>query len=158
MRPATKGPDRCTEPAHHNNHSQFCVWYFITFFLCSHCYIFCFTLFIFSAPSYSRNTTDDQTAGGIREYFKSAANAKAVVRAAQRRELETILLDEIKEAEDSGENGKEGRPIPVQIGHRPGNTKSVLKRQLPNNELDYYPDVYTDDDNTSTTKLRTSNV
>ena len=68
------------------------------------------------------------------------------------------MLDEIDKEEDARENGEEGHRIPVQIGHRPGDTKSMLKRQLPNSNLDYYPDVYTDADNTSTTKLRTSNV
>ena len=62
-----------------------------------------------------------------------AAYAKAVARPAPRREPETILLEE---GEDAGKIREEGLPIPVQIGHRPGDTKCMLKRHLANAEDD----------------------
>ena len=169
MVPAAKRINRCTEPARDTNHPKFCVRYFLAFLVIVLLVIFSFVIhktlpshfasfYLFSLLVNSSNTTDDHTDGGICEYLKRSANAKANARAAARREPETIVLDEIDKEEDARENGEEGRPIPVQIGHRPCNSKSVLKRQLPNTELDYYPDVYTDEENTSPTKLRTSNV
>ena len=83
-----------------------------------------------------------------------AADGKAFARPAPRREPETILLEE---GEDAGETREEAQPIPVQIGHRPGDTKRMLKRHLANNDLEYYRDVYTDDDNRSATKLPAAN-
>ena len=136
---------------------------------------------------HSSNTTTEHSAsdaGGINDYFMRSAYAKAgatatatsaalrqqflnsdftacpkaIAPAAPRREPETILLDESEEAEGAAENAEEGRPIPVQIGHRPGDAMRFLKRHLPNSDLDYFPDNYTDADRTSATKLRISNV
>jgi len=136
---------------------------------------------------HSSNTTTEHSAsdaGGINDYFMRSANAKAgatatatsaalrqqflnsdftacpktLPYAAPRRNPETILLEEREEAEAAAENAEEGRPIPVQIGHRPGDAMRFLKRHLPNSELDYYPDVYTEADNIAATKLRISNV
>ena len=134
----------------------------------------------------SNNTTEHSAsdAGGINDYFMRSANAKAdataaassaalrqrflnsdfaptpkaLAHAAPRREPETTLLDESKEAEGAAENDEEGRPIPVQFGHRPGDAMRFLNRHLPNNDLDFYPHDYTDADRTSATKLCTSNV
>ena len=124
------------------------------------------------------NTTSEHSAsdaGGINDYFMHAANAKAGSTAtataaalhsnfttcpktlpyvAPRREPETFLLEE---AEGAAGNAQEGRPIPVQIGYRPGDGKRAIKRHFANNDLDYYPEVYTDDDNRSSTKLASTN-
>jgi len=75
----------------------------------------------------SNTTNEYSTVGNLDEYFMGAADAKAVARAAPRREPQTILLEE---REDAGEIREEGLPIPVQIGHRPGDNK----RQLANAE------------------------
>ncbi len=96
-------------------------------------------------------------AANFNEYFKRAAIAKALPRAAARREPETILLEESDETDNAGEKRKEGQPIPVQVGHRPGDTNRMLKSQFGSTDLDYYPAIYTDVDHTAATKLRTSN-
>ena len=114
--------------------------------------------FIFFLSSNTTIEHSTSSAGDLRQHFLNSnftTGPKALARTAPRREPETILLDESEEAEGAAENGEEGRPIPVQIGHRPVDAKLVLKRQLGNaydgNDFDF------DYGNTTNTKLPTPN-
>ncbi len=85
------------------------------------------------------------------------------------------MLEEREEGEDAGKICEEGLPKPIQVGNYlfkcelptrnaiysfPDNVdaKRAIKRQLATNDLDYYPDVYTNADRAANTKLRPSNV
>ena len=130
--------------------------------------------FIFFHSSNTRSEHSASDAGGINDYLVRSANAKAnatttassaalrqrflnsdfaatpkaLAPAAPGREPETTLLDESEETEGAAENDEQGRPIPVQIWHRPGDAMRFLKRHLPNSDLNYFPDNYTDADST----------
>ena len=117
--------------------------------------------FIFFLSSNTTTEHSTSSAGDLRQHFLNsnfAACPKAFPRPAPRCEPETILVDKSEEADEAGETGEEGRPIPVQIGHRPGDAKRFLKRYLPNSELNYNPEDYIDADYAASTKLRNSNV
>ena len=113
-------------------------------------------------------------AGDINDYFKRAANAKAVARPSPRREPETIVLEDTEEGEDAGKIREDGLPKPIQVGNilfkcqvpthnaeysfpDDANGKRMLKRYLATNDLEYYPDVYTDADRTANIKLPAPN-
>ncbi len=117
------------------------------------------------------------TSAALRQQWLNSnftACPKAIAPAAPRREPETIQLEEREEGEDTCETGEDGLPKPIQVGnilfkcqvpthnaiHSFGddaNGKRMLKRYLANNDLDYYPDVYTDADRASATKLHAAN-
>ena len=162
MVPAAKRAHRCTGSGGDNNHPKFCVRYALPFCFPLYTLYFLYQtkerlhsliiLFLILRLSISSNTTNEHSAsyaGSVNDYFMRAACPKALARAAPRREPETILLDEIEEADDAGEAGEEGRPIPVQVGYRPGDSKRVLKRQLANTDNDNDCDI--DGNNTTTT-------
>ena len=132
-------------------------------------------IFLSSSSLYSYTTDEHSTssAGGIRKRFLNsscAAGPKPLARAAPRREPETNLREECDEADDAGETGEESLPKPIQVGnilfkcqlpthnaiHTFGDDaagKRMLKRYLASNEFNYFPDVYTDADRASATKL-----
>ena len=105
----------------------------------------------------SNTTNEYSTVGNLDEYFMGAANAKALPRAAPRREPETILLNKEDEIRKRLE---EVLPKPVKVGNRlfkcelpelnaihsfadDPETKRMLKRHLGNlydghdNDFDY---------------------
>ena len=103
-----------------------------------------------------------------------AASTQALASPAPRRKPETIVLEESEKGEDACKICEEGMPKPIQVGNClfkcelptrnaiysfPDNVdaKRAIKRQFATNDLDYYPDVYTDADRAANTKLRTSN-
>ena len=67
----------------------------------------------------SSTSSNEQSAGYAGNYFKRAANAKAVPRPAPRREPETILLDESEEAEGAAEMPKKPFPSRSKSGTGP---------------------------------------
>ena len=127
--------------------------------------------------STTSNEHSTSSAGDLRHHFLNsnfAASTKALARPAPRREPETIVLEDTEEGEDAGKIREDGLPKPIQVGNilfkcqvpthnaeysfpDDANGKRMLKRYLANNDLDYYPDVYTDDDNRSATKLPATN-
>ena len=130
----------------------------------------------------SANAKADATAtassAALRQPFLNtdfAATPKAVAHATPRREPETTLLDESEEAEGAAETGEDGLPKPIRIGNilfkcqvpthnaeysfpDDANGKPMLKRYLAHTKDGHDNDFGFDYGNTSTTKLRNSNV
>ena len=81
----------------------------------------------------SSNTTNEySTVGNLDEYFMGAADAKALPRAAPRREPETILLNK---EEEIRKKLQELLPKPVKVGNR------LFKCELPElNAIHSFPD------------------
>ncbi len=113
------------------------------------------------------------SAADLRQHFLNS-DWEALARAAPRREPETIVLEDTEEGEDAGKIREEVLPKPIQVGnilfkcHVPthnaeysfpddANCKRMLKRYLATNDLEYYPDVYTDADRTANIKLPATN-